>query len=189
MATLAQIKVRLDGAGVTGGGVSTFYCDVAEVSAAPDALESFYSVVAASSPDDVTFTIPADGFTIDDTSGEIDGTWSVAAAGSTFPGAANTGFQMGVGTRVRWLTSGVRNGRHVVGTTFIVPLASSAFTTAGLLASANQAALQAAGNALIASLPIRIVSRPLGPLPDGISSLVDSASVPLQVSWLRSRRT
>lgn len=189
MATLARIPVVLSGTGVVGGGLSTFYVDLASVDSAPDALESFYSVVAANSPDNVTFTVPGDGFTIDDTSSEINGTWSVAAAGGSQVGAASSGFQMGVGCRVRWITEGIRNGRHVIGTTFLCPLASSAFTTDGFLLTTVQSALNAAAGALIASTPIRIVSRPLGPLPDGISSLVQSGSVPLNVSWLRSRRT
>jgi hypothetical protein len=96
---------------------------------------------------------------------------------------------MGVGARVRWATNGIRNGRHVVGTTFLVPLASSAYTTTGFLATANSSALDAAAEALIVAAPLYIVSRPSAAVPAGASNIVIGSTVPLEVSWLRSRRT
>jgi hypothetical protein len=186
---LAKVEVVLTGTGVVGGGVSTFYCLESGVSGLPDALETFYGVVAANSPDNVTFTVPSSGDVIDDTSGELSGTWSTPGEGGSFAGAASSGFQMGVGARIRWNTPGTRGGRRVVGTTFLVPLASSAFTTDGFLLTTVQTALQNAGTALIAAHEFRILSRPSGPLPDGISWTVVSCAVPLNVSWLRSRRT
>jgi len=90
---------------------------------------------------------------------------------------------------VRWNTPGTRNGRHVIGTTFLVPLASSAYTTDGFLLGAVSSALQSAANALLAAETFYILSRPSGPLPDGTSWVAVAGTVPLNVSWLRSRRT
>lgn len=189
MTDLARVQVLLTGTGVVGGGVSTFYCLASGSDGFPDALETFYGVVAANSPDNVTFTVPSSGDVISDASGEIVGAWSEPGEGGSFAGAANTPFQMGVGARVRWKTAGTRNGRRVVGTTFLAPLASSAFTTDGFLLTTVQTALQNAATALIAAHEFRIFSRPTGPLPDGASWTVISNTVPLDVTWLRSRRT
>jgi len=189
MATRSKIQVILSGAGVIGGGVSTFYTSTGDEDALLSALEDFYGVVAASSPDDVTFSFPNEGVTINDATGDVNGAWTGTVSITPFAGAANTGFQMGVGARVRWSTNGFRNGRQVIGTTFLAPLASSAYTTTGFLASANSAALDVAAEALIVAAPLYIVSRPSVALPTGASNIVIGAAVPLNVSWLRSRRT
>lgn len=189
MATRSKLQVVLSGAGVTGGGVSTFYTSTGDEDALGAALRTFYGVVAASSPDDVSFTFPNTGVTINDANGDVNGTWTGTFSSAAIAGAATTGFQMGVGCRVLWQTAGFRGGRHVVGTTFIVPLSSSAYTTNGFLASANASALDTAAEALIVAAPLYIVSRPTTALPTGTSNIVIGSTVPTAVSWLRSRRT
>lgn len=189
MTTLSRILVVLSGTGVVGGGQSSFHVPVGDEATAIAALSTFYGVVAGNSPDNVTFSIPNSGVTIDDASGDVDGAWAGGTSPTPFTGASSGGFQMGVGCRVRWNTPGTRNGRHVIGTTFLCPLASSAFTTDGFLLGTVQAALQTAANALLAAQEFRILSRPTGPLPDGTSWVAVAGTVPLNVSWLRSRRT
>jgi len=189
MATRSRIVVVLSGTGVVGGGQSTFHVEEGAEATAIAALATFYGVVAANSPDNVTFSIPNSGVTVDDSSGDVNGAWSGGTSPTPFAGAASSGFQMGVGARVRWNTPGTRNGRHVIGTTFLVPLASSAYTTDGFLLGAVSSALQSAANALLAAETFYILSRPSGPLPDGTSWVAVAGTVPLNVSWLRSRRT
>lgn len=179
----------LSGTGVVGGGLSTFYTSTGDEDSMLSALEDLYTVVAASSPDNVTFSFPNTGVTINDANGDVNGAWTGTVSITPFSGAATSGFQMGVGARIRWTTSAFRNGRHVVGTTFCCPLASSAYTTDGFLASANAAALDAAAEAAIVAAPFYILSRPSTALPTGASSIVIGSQVPLQVTWLRSRRT
>lgn len=189
MSTRSKVSVVLSGTGVVGGGISSFYTSTGDEDALIGALEDLYTVVAASSPDNVTFSIPNEGVTVNDVTGDVNGTWSGTTIVTPFAGAATTGFQMGVGARIRWSTSAIRNGRHVIGTTFVCPLASSAYTTDGFLASANSAALDTAAETCLATAPMYILSRPSTALPVGTSSIVVAASVPLQVTWLRSRRT
>ena len=189
MTTLSRILVQLTGTGVVGGGQSSFHVPNGEEATAIAALATFYGVVAANSPDNVTFSIPNSGVTIDDTTGDVNGAWSGGTSPTPFTGAATTGFQMGVGARVRWNTPGTRNGRHVIGPTFLVPLASSAYTTDGFLLPAVSSALSGAAMALLAAQEFLILSRPTGPLPDGASWTAVAGTVPLNVSWLRSRRT
>lgn len=189
MATRSKVQVVLSGAGVVGGGVSTFYTSTGDEDALLAALEDFYAVVAPNAPDDVTFSFPASGVTINDATGDVNGSWTGTSSITPFSGSVTTGFQQGVGARVLWDTAGFRGGRHVVGTTFLVPLASGAYTTAGLLASANAAAFDTAAETLLATAPLYIVSRPTAALPVGASNIVIGARVPLEVTWLRSRRT
>ena len=100
----------------------------------------------------------------------------------------------GVGARVRWQTNGIRNGRRVVGTTFMVPLVSQAFEANGTLGSGTIGNLVTGGNALIGaanalSLPLAVWSRPTSVgAADGALHLVEACAAPDQAAWLTSRR-
>jgi len=59
MATRSRILVVLTGTGVVGGGQSSFHVEEGAEATAIAALATFYGVVAANSPDNVTFSIPA----------------------------------------------------------------------------------------------------------------------------------
>ena len=52
-------------------------------------------------------------------------------------GSGQGGFAAGVGARVVWETGAVRNGRRVRGSTFVVPIWSSAYETNGTLHTAT----------------------------------------------------
>lgn len=105
------------------------------------------------------------------------------------------GYAAGVGARVRWNTNGVRNGRTVIGTTFIVPVGSSQYEGNGTLTAAAIGYLQSGADALLgiantALAPMAVWSKPSAVgASDGDISVVTSAGVPDQASWLTSRRS
>lgn len=137
----------------------------------------------------ITWSIPDNGDTIEDTNGELVGTWSTGSAVAP-TSTGGSAWVMGVGSRIKWLTPAIFRGRKVVGSTFMVPLDRTQFTSAGAIDDAGRATLQTAGNALIANANnnLFVWSRNHPDQSDGDSFEVSSCTVPDQVSWLRSRR-
>ena len=133
---------------------------------------------------------------VDEDTGTITGAVSVAAQASQAGTAAvGSGYWAGVGGRIRWQTNGIRNGRRVIGTSFIVPLWADYAESDGTLKAAGMTILQNASNTLLTALtaatsPLCVYSRPSAPgAADGELHLVTSATVPDQVSWLTTRRS
>lgn len=191
MANLWRLRAAWSGAGVVGPGLSTFYFTSSMIGGSDD-VQAFFQAIKANIPSSVTIVVPADGDIIEDTTGELIGTWSEPGTGGTTVGTFAGDFARGVGARVRWTTAGVYRGRRVKGTTFLVPIGSALFGLDGLLDPATQTALQTAASALVTAQPeLRIWSRPVsgvGATP-GESNAITSAAVPNTVTWLRSRRT
>lgn len=186
---MMRIRAQWAGPGVVGPSVSTFYWDASEVGG-PALIRAFFDDIKASLPDQVTITVDGTGDILNDTNGNLVGTWTED------PGAVVTGTSTGdqiegVGTRVRWNTNGIHGGRRVKGTTFIVPLPREAFDATGIPGTIVTAALQAAADDLVEASAdhMWIWSRPSPGGSDGEHSAVTGASVPRLTSWLRSRRT
>lgn len=188
MIVLARMRVTWTGSTVVGGGVSTFYSTV-PTSGFKTAVAAFFTAVAGLVPTTCTWTIPSSGDTINDDSGDLSGTWSEAGADSTVVSTLAGAYPNGVGARVVWRTSGIRGGRRVTGSTFIVPLASGSFQADGTLTDANVTTIKNAATTLLGAVPLRIFSKPHPGTDDGLSSPVISVTVPDKVTWLRSRRT
>lgn len=188
MPNLQRVRTTWSGSAVVGPGVSTFYVDEGVTGFIPD-FDAFWDSLASLLPVGVTLSTLNSGDLIDIDTGALTGTWTDAGTATT-TGTASGTFALGVGAVINWRTSGIRNGRRVRGSTFIVPIADSFFDTSGTLSSSAVTALNAAPNTLITAVAgLRIWSRP-GPLGnDGQSNTVVSADVPDRPSWLRSRRT
>lgn len=90
-----------------------------------------------------------------------------------------------------WLTSGVRGGRRVVGSTFLVPCGKGALSSNGQPDGTTQSTIQTAAAALVTTSAghMRVWGRPHKGASDGVSSVVTAALASGQLSWLRSRRT
>lgn len=188
MGSISRLRVSWTGGGVIGGGVSTFYFAGAD-GANPGAVRSFFNASPLLFPASVTITVPNNGDVIENTTGDLVGTWTSGGALAPVSGTNTGDFAMGVGMRVRWLTAGIVAGRRVNGSTFLVPIASGIFDTDGTLDGATVTAEKTAADALVAAAPALCVwSRPT-PSRAGSSHLVMSTQVPDKVSWLRSRRT
>ena len=189
MANLARVRVQWGGLGVVGPGLSTHYFDEAGNGWSSD-LNVFYDAVKGLFPAGLTWTIPNSGDLIDVATGGISGAWT-DAGGGTVTAATAGGFAVGVGGRIEWHTSGIRNGRRVTGSTFMVPLLASSFSSSGFLQSAPVSTLNAAAVALLSQIDnvMHIYSKPTAASPVGASHEVTSQEVTTQVSTLRSRRT
>lgn len=191
MATICRIPVELNGTGVTGGGVSTFYTSNLAPATFLAGIRQYYFSLAGLFPDDVGFSFPGDGDLIDDGTGALAGTWTTTAP-AVVTGTQTGTWARGVGARAVWNTAGITRGRRVRGTTFLVPMAANQYTSNGILDAGAASSIALAGAALITAGggDMVIWSRPLpGVGSGGASHAVTSASAPTATSWLRSRRT
>lgn len=182
------MRVTWTGSVVVGGGVSTFYTSL-PTSGFKTAVAAFYTAIAGLVPTTLTWAIPSVGDVIDDTNGKITGFWSESGGTTSVVSTLAGAYANGVGARVVWTSSGIRNGRRVVGSTFIVPLALGSYQSDGTLVDANVTTIANAANTLRGAVPLRVFSKPHKGTSDGLSSPVTGSSVPDKVSWLRSRRT
>lgn len=186
---IQRLRCAWQGVGVEGPGLSTFYAEADGTLAIQVAAAALFNAVRALIPTGTTIDIPQGGDLIDEATGQLTGTWGgtgrtqISGSGSgTFPG--------GVGARIVWQTAAIRAGRRVRGSTFIVPLVSSAYGTVGDMNDATMTALQTGATNFMTQVPTqaRVWSRPRPGLP-GAAVQITSGLVPDKVSWLRSRRT
>lgn len=187
MPNLARVRTTWNGTPVVGPGVSTFY--FAEASSGfVAAVSAFFVSLASRVPATVLFTTLNSGDLIDIDTGAISGTWTDGSTGTANSNAAGA-YAQGVGVRGRWATSGLRNGRRVRGSTFIVPLTAAAYAVDGTIDATVHTAVSNAFNTLFtATAPnMRIYSRP-GVGGQGQANTVIGVDTPDKVSWLRSRR-
>ena len=190
MATLSRIRVSWSGSGIVGPGVSTFYSSNSAPGTFLAALRSYFQSLNGAFPNDVTIDFPASGETINDATGEINGTWT-ATQPDPVVGQDSGAFAMGVGYRQVWNTAGITRGRLVRGSTYLVPLAASFYENNGLIDSTLVNNTISSGETLLAadSGSMRVWSRPTASSgTNGTSHAVTSTSVNNRVSWLRSRR-
>lgn len=188
MANLARIRTVWSGAQVTGAGVSTWYWDEADVGFI-ESIDAFWAAVRNLIPIGVGLTTPSSGDLLDVASGKITGTWNDGIP-SLVTGNGTGTFAAGVGARVRWDTTGIKNGRRIRGSTFIVPLVTSVYDSDGSISPGALSVLQTAVSQLATNAAgnLRVWSRPKAGS-GGQQSGVLSGFVPDTVSWLRSRRT
>lgn len=191
MATLSRLEVTWSGTPVTGGGISTFYSSNSDPTAFYTAVRAFFVAVGPSIASGVTFSFSPSGDTIESTTGQINGSWSLTTP-TAVAASGSSNWAMGVGTRVRWLTAGITRGRRVRGSTFLVPLGGNLYDGTGSIADATVSTLATAAVTLAAadSGSMRIYSRPTSiAAADGVAHAVTGSDLPDRVSWLRSRRT
>jgi hypothetical protein len=181
-----RIRIKWSGPGVAGPGLTTFYTISGEMD--PAAFLSFFDALKTYLPDDVQVTVPSSGDSMSEIGGAITNSWA-AVGGGVVSGTSSGTFAIGQGVRIVWDTDGIRNGRHVRGTTFLVPVVSTVYDTSGRVAPAVQTAITTAANNLRTALSGALViwSRPKG-VQGGILSPVTSVQVPETPTALRSRR-
>lgn len=168
--------------------MSTFYTTNSDGSGLATSLVAYFTSVAGILPPTAVVTVPTSGETIDEVTGELNGSWS-GGLGGVIPGTGAGAYAQGVGMRQVWLTNGITAGRRVRGSTFLVPIGTSNYDstgnlTSGVLSAVGAAALTfttaQAGEFCIYSRPV--VGR------SGTHSLVTGPQTPDAVSWLVSRR-
>lgn len=184
MATLNRYRVIWTG-GPGGEGVSTFYALPTATTALAE-IRTFFLSIRALFPSTFSWSFPNSGDQIEDSTGQISGAWSAAAAAPTAGTAPGSTYAAGVGARVRWQTQLILNGRRTRGTTFLTSLSTSAYDAQGTLDTAALNTIQTSADALVAGTDLVIYSRPHnGSFGYG---LVIGATVPDRVTSLRSRR-
>lgn len=195
---LLRLRVDLSGAGVVGPSVQTWYADSLTGLGMNAAVKALLTSLANNFPDDLTFTIPSAGDTIESTTGDLTGTWA-ASGGGTVTGTDSGAFALGSGYRLRWLTDGIVGGRRVRGTTFMVPCAGLMFSTSGRLVAASVTSINTAVSTFAGTMAGKhyVWSRPVPahvkdgvsiPKRDGAASVVTGWNVPTTPTSLRSRR-
>lgn len=187
MYPMDRVRVSWSGANTTGAGLSTFY--FAGASADPAAIYAFFNAIKGAFAPNISWTIPNTGDQVDSETGDLVGTWTDTGGGVVNSAGAGA-FTRGAGARIVWNTAGIYRGRRVRGSTFLTGLYGGVYDGNGQVGSATVASLLGAATTLLAATTpnLGIWSRPrLGTA--GEFSSVTGASVPSEVSWLRSRRT
>lgn len=191
MATLHRMRVAWSGAGVVGPGITTFFVDPAVQEFVPDQVKTFFTSIAVKFPNTVTWTIPNNGDSIEETTGALTGAWSVAGGGTVNGGATGASFAEGVGAGIKWQTGTIVGRRRLHGRSYLVPLANTCFQSSGQLDPAAATVFQNAATALIAAHggALAIWHRPkVKGGTDGAHGPITTATVPLNVSWLKTRK-
>jgi len=186
MADLERIVVEWTGlSGLPG--VSVFYGELAG-SANAD-LKTFFTAIQSVFPAGLSWTIPGSGDIIEDSDGGLNGVWINTGGGGTVAASGAAAHAAGVGAYVNWRTGATIGRRRLMGRTFLAPLMNSAYDNSGTIVTGNLSTLQTAATALVTAANTRIWHRPSSLVAaDGSSSVPLSATVPDQVTSLRTRR-
>lgn len=189
MTTLHRVPVNWAGPQVVGLAVNVLHYSASDNVAPPvAAMRAAYQGLASLLPSGVTISFPTAGDTIDDTTGELVGSWSAAAVADVV-GTGQATAAAGAGACVGWQTGGIVNGRRLRGRTFIVPVTSFAYDGGGHFGAATITQLDNFAAALQAAGPLAIWHRPTKLAPaSGNSYGVVSHKVRNKVAMLRSRR-
>lgn len=199
MTIVSRIRVTWSGTPVVGPGVSTFYLESSVTAGWPAALVTLYTSLKNYVPTGVSWTIPNTVDLLDEATGELTGSNTPGGGGTVLSSGGAVDYKPGVGGRLRWGTDGIVGGRRVVGTTFLVPMTSQE-TPNGVIQGGTVAAINTAMGVYQATSGITpaVYSRPR---PAGVRNGVPVAarsgsihditshSVPVGITWLRSRRT
>lgn len=201
--------VRTAWAGTSGGpGLTQMAIDTTESSfgalstgqaqAAVDAVRAFWQSIVTLLPDEILLTVSpvVDYYLVHNA--ELAGSVSATTPPANVAGTSTAVFSMATGPKLNLNTGVVRNGRRVRGSVFIVPGASSAYGTNGMMGGTPKATLNTSGanlkTALAAGgLKLGVWSRPIpvgkpnGPR-DGAWADVSTIECNEKLAILRGRR-
>jgi len=186
-------RIRVTWTGQTGlPGISTFYAGETD-STAVAALVTYFGNIDFGFPSSTNWEVPASGDLIDVESGELGGTWSQTGS-AVVPGTGGAvNYAAGVGCRVRWHTSGLVNGRRLVGSTFLTGMAVLSYGSDGTIDTSTLTQFRAHATTLVTTSALHVWSPPFAGSPTvperlGSSAIVQSATMPDKVTSLRSSR-
>lgn len=185
MATISRITCAWSG--FPGApGFTNFYGLGQSTTVSP--ILTFFDLLKGALPSDVTITVPGNGDTIDDATGDLVGTWS-ATGGGVVVGTNGGGYAAPVGGCINWITGGINRAHKVRGRTYIVPMAGAMFQNDGSLTVEAFATLEGASASMLTNFGGDLVvwSRPrLGA--GGAAFSISSRRVLDKAAVLRSRR-
>ena len=184
-------KVKVAWTGFPGApGYSNFYCISDDVPSFSGALRTFFASLSAGFPTDVSIQVPNSGDMIDVATGALVGDWT-EPANAIVTGTSGSTYAAPAGAQVRWKTSAFGPHRRIIGKTFLVPYAGSAFTTAGNLGASSVSLINASAATLIGTsgLHMQVWSRPRPKAAaNGTTHAVTGGTADPNVVVLRSRR-
>jgi len=159
-------------------------------------IRTFYAAVALQVPNGLTFQFPTTVDLLDETTGLIQTVQNATVLSPVSSIVSSQAFSGTSGCIVQWRTPDFVDGKHVIGRSYIVPLAQTSYDTQGSIASATITALQNAAITLVGALNLVVWSRPRKASTNppvtarpGSAHPVTNASVPDLACVMRSRRT
>lgn len=173
-------------------GYSVFYSPEAVDAVA--SIKTFFNAIKTDIVISTTLTIPFAGDSINDTDGQLAGSWT-SPDGGVVTCTGSGAYAAGTGAFARWLTTGIVNGRRVKGRTFICPLTANDYEANGTIATTPLGTMSAAAAVLGTSGKLVLWSRPFAgdlrnPTPRAGSSYpVIAGTVADLVTSLRTRRS
>lgn len=150
-------------------------------------VHAFWASLSSRLPDDVHIQVENFGDIIEDTTGDLTGSWSADAV-AIVDGSATDAYAAPCGAVINWNTETIANHRRLRGKTFLVPLSSNQYQDDGSLTSTTLAGIQGSADDLVASQSSSFVVWHRGTGSDGSDGLITSATVHDFVAVLRSRR-
>lgn len=180
-----------------GPSVSTFHggdaaTTVSGAQAMADSVRAFFAAIAGWLPNEVVVTFESEVTRLQTETGQLVASTAVTPPASV-QGTGTGVWAAGSGARVVWQTDAIRNGRRVVGSTFIVPVVGNVFSLSGTVTQTVATALDTAAENLITALDAQptvslcVYSRPRPGVPGAVSPVI-SATVPALAATLRGRK-
>lgn len=192
--TLSRVKVVNQGS--PGGNAATNFYFSTVGTTELNALGTFLTGLKPYWPTSITMVIPSTGDIINESDGTLSGSWSATPPAAVVGTGGNIGATP-VGFEVAWLAAAVVDGHRPVGKTLIVPCASGAINSSGVIAPATVTAVNSAAATFLATaVNFKIWHRPRkaapGPPPvtfrAGLGMTPAGGSCRTPPAVLRSRR-
>lgn len=125
---------------------------VSEANVATAAVRTFWDAIKAVLPDEIVVAVSPIVDHYDTGSGDLVASVTASSQPASVQGTSTSNYSMAAGLKMNLSTGTIRDGRRVRGSVFIVPAASSAFTTTGTAASGTRTTIDTAGNAMRTTL-------------------------------------
>lgn len=193
MALMMRVTVKWSGGQIGSGFTNLFFTDgVSTAQLAADSVRTFFSDVLSAGahlPAGVTVSYPSNVDRIEPLTGLLINTVPITQpAALVGSGAGN--YSAPSGFVVGWLTGDIVTGHRVIGRTFFVPLAQSAYESNGTLGVTFLSTAVTAANAFIGAAPEFIVwHRPASvAAANGSPHVVLAAKINDKAAMLTSRR-
>ena len=152
MTTLYRMKVLWTGLAGTPGTTTLYSTDIPPVSG----VAAFFNSLKPNHPTGLSWTVPADGDTIESTTGQLIGTWSSGSSSSV--AATGTGSWVAPsGYMLRLNTTTVVDGHRLRGRIFMVPALTGIFDSNGTLTSTCVSGAETALTALVTAYATKLV--------------------------------
>lgn len=138
----------------------------ANAQAAVNAVRKFWDSLKGYLPDELKLNVMPTVDIYNETDAQLTGSVVAPVVPTQVAGTSASSYAGGAGMKVNWNTGVIRNGRRVKGATFIVPAASTVYTSNGTISAITVTGINTACNTLMADVTaggtaLLVWSRPL----------------------------